>query len=233
MAPHAWTRVPLLGDVKYSGNFTLETRQLRLTSGSETIVSAFRFTQTGIELYEAKPFGTASLRAFTGDTSETIPVLRATDGTSVLSPKLVPLTTLLTSGENLWLMCNSTVTPAYTATGRAMWGFEIFKSLWTGQASIYNIMLGLPTYDNQGFGAYSTVINFTEGAQYMRLPIDYTIDSDNEITLTFSPEKATEAGKELMRQTMVQLVVAGLANIGTVSNSDDASVIYYMDPDYA
>lgn len=215
----------------YSGTFTLDKRQIDLSRGGESMRLPFRFTEDGIELYEPKAFGTQTVQRFVGDASGQIPVLRAVGSDLSLSPKIVPPTELLTSGENLWLMYDMNATPKFSATGRAYYGINTFESIWQGYAHIFNLMIGLPTYGNEGFGVYSTVVNNEEGVQYMRIPLDYTIESDTEITLLYKPEDASPTGQSILQKSMVQMVVAGLSNIGKISDPEDESMVYWMDAD--
>lgn len=227
-----FTNVKLSGvGEDYSGTFTLESRQIDLSRGDERLRLPFRFTEQGIELYEPQTFGGKKVQSFVGDASGQIPVLRAVEAGISLSPKIVPPAELLTSGENLWLMYDMNATPKYSLTGRAYYGVNTFESIWQGTAHIFNLMIGLPKYGNEGFGLYSTVVNTEEGVQYMRIPLDYTIESDTEITLRYKPEDASPTGQSILQKSLVQMVVAGLSNIGTVSDPEDDSVIYWMDAD--
>lgn len=215
----------------YSGTFTLDKRQIDLSRGGESLRLPFRFTQQGIELYQPQTFGEQTVQSFVGDASGQIPVLRASGADLTLSPKIVPPTELLTSGENLWLMYDMNATPKFSATGRAYYGINTFESIWQGYAHIFNLMIGLPTYGNEGFGVYSTVVNNEEGVQYMRIPLDYSIESDTELTLLYKPADASPTGQSILSKSMVQMVVAGLSNIGTVSDPEDDSLTYWMDAD--
>lgn len=227
-----FTNIKLSGDgPEYSGTFTLESRQIDLNREGEKVRIPFRFTEDGIELYEVKTFGTKRVQRFVGDTTGEIPVLRAVGEELTLSPKIVAPTELLTSGENLWLMYDMNATPKFSAAGRAYYGINIFESIWQGNAHIFNLMIGLPTYGNEGFGVYSTVVNNNDGVQYMRIPLDYKILSDNEIALVYKPDEASPTGKKLIAETMVQLLIAGLSNIGTVADPEDDSLVYFMDSD--
>lgn len=227
-----FTNIRLSGaGLDYSGTFTLNSRQIDLYRDGEEFRLPFRFTEEGIELYEAKSLGAQRVQRFVGDTSGEMPTLRALGTDLVLSPKIVPPAELLTSGESLWLMYDMNASPKFALSGRAYYGVNIFETLWQGHAHIFNLMIGLPKYGNEGFGLYSTVVNYEEGVQYLRIPLDYEVLSDTEISLQYKPDKASPVGKRIIENTMVQLLVAGLSNIGSVTDPEDENQVYFADPD--
>ncbi len=193
----------------------MSQRHLTIEDGGVTRTMPFRFTTTGIELYEPLTINGESVRTFSNVGTDAQPELRS--GSVTLTPIAPSLYKMLTTKR--WFYGRT------TTQGRARSGISTAKSTIERITQFSPRIIASAAVGNNGRLSFYTWIQVTiEGETDVlnaRTPALVTQISDTEVSIAF--DEATYKGTSEVNQILVTnwgtiLFAAGFMNVGEIGN---------------
>lgn len=198
-----------------------DDRHLDLTLDGKELSVPFRYTQTGIELYEPIEVAGSKISKLDRDPSSTKPRLVSPDQKCTMTAENRPLSHYLSQG--LWSFDEK------TSTGRTKTAISRVKSIaGHAEATIDITALGImhqhPLFGGS-FGVWGAINakSVGLGVKIFHIPITLEVISDTEVKFTYDPANNPKdnVNSEMVRLFKLEKLVAPFANIGNRAEQGD------------